>query len=94
MTNNGIRGPEAAAERDGHPSQRLALLIGMLVAFSTMLGSVGCEHSRESPWMRRSCRRQLARRTVGEMTLEADWTSGTLDQRVRGRHRPSPHDDD
>ena len=42
MTNNGIRGPEAAAERDGHPSQRLALLIGMLVAFSTMLGSVGC----------------------------------------------------
>ena len=42
MTNNGIRGPEAPAEGDGHRSQRFASLIGMLVAFATTFGSVGC----------------------------------------------------
>ena len=38
MTHNPIRGPEAAAEGDRHQSHRLAVLIGMLVAFSTIFG--------------------------------------------------------
>ena len=42
MTNNGIRGPEPAAERDGHQSRGLALLVGMLMACTTMFGPVGC----------------------------------------------------
>ena len=36
MTHNGIREQAAAAEGGGHKSHRLAMLIGMLVAFSTM----------------------------------------------------------
>ena len=42
MTNNGIRWPEPAAKGDGRQGHRLALLIGILMAFTTMLGPVGC----------------------------------------------------
>ena len=42
MTNHGIRGSEAVAERERHQAHRLALLVGILMAFTMMLGLVGC----------------------------------------------------
>ena len=47
MTNSECRGPEAAADRKPRQAHRLALLIGMLTAFATMLGPVGCGVTEE-----------------------------------------------
>ena len=52
MTKNGIRGPEASAEGDGHRSPRLALLIGMLVAFSTSFGPAAARDAQERRGLR------------------------------------------
>ena len=52
MTHNGIREPEPAAEGNGHQSRRLRLLIGMLVAFSTIFGSAAAQDADEPRGLR------------------------------------------
>ena len=47
MTNNEFRLSEAATDRRRYQVHRLALLIGMLMAFTTMLGPVGCAVTEE-----------------------------------------------
>ncbi len=42
MIHNGHRGPAVAAEGHGQQRHRLALLVGMRMAFIVILGSVGC----------------------------------------------------
>ena len=42
MTNHGLQGLEPVAEREPHQAHRLALLIGILMAFTMMLGPVSC----------------------------------------------------
>lgn len=42
MTNHRIRGSEPVAERERHQAHRLALLIGIPLAFTLMLGPISC----------------------------------------------------
>ncbi len=49
MTNHRALGSEAVAERERHQAHRLALLVGMLMAFTLMLGLVGCRAPAGDP---------------------------------------------
>ena len=82
LTNNGIREPKAAAEGDGHQSHRLALLIGMLVAFSTMFDPAAAAQDAEE---QRGLRSNTPEATPGYVIFNANGSLTTYLIDLEGR---------